>query len=106
MRTQASYEIQPYEVSGSELRVHWNIEQQTREDMDGSTVTFWQADEALCNSADNRSQLIEKIMATQYPTYGSEVAALSNGGESAATHQSLRVQAKTLADGWLAQLVG
>lgn len=101
MKTQASYEIQPYETSGSELRIHWNIEQQTREEMDGSTVTFWQADEALCGNADSRSQIIEKIMATKYPTYGSEVAALSNGGESAEAHQALRLQAKALADGWL-----
>jgi hypothetical protein len=40
-------------------------------------------------------------MATQYTT-GAEIAALSNGGESAAAHEAFRVQAKALADGWLA----
>jgi hypothetical protein len=45
--------------------------------------------------------MIEKIMATQYTT-GAEIAALSNGGESAAAHEAARLQAKALADGWLA----
>jgi hypothetical protein len=44
--------------------------------------------------------LIEKIMATKYPTYGAEVAAICNGGESAAEHEAFRVQAKSLANGW------
>jgi hypothetical protein len=101
MKTQASYEIQTYEVSGYELRIHWNIEQKTREDMDGATVTFWEADEALCDRRDSRSQIIEKIMATRYLTYGAEIAAIRNGGQSADDHQALRDQAKALADGWL-----
>jgi hypothetical protein len=101
MKTQASYEIQPYEVSEYELRIHWNIEQKTKEDMDGSTITYWEADEALCDRRDSRGALIEKIMQTSYPTYGAEIAAIRNGGQAAEDHQALREQAKALADGWL-----
>lgn len=100
MKTQAGYEIQPYEVSGYELRVHWNIEQKTRDDMDGTTVTYWEANEALCDRRDDRSQLIEKIMGSVY-TFGGEIAAICNGGLSASEHENLRTQAKLLADGWL-----
>jgi hypothetical protein len=101
MKTQASYEIQPYEVSGYDLRIHWNIEQKTREDMDGSTIAFWEANEALCDRRDSRGQIIEKIMQSVYPTFGAEIAAIRNGGQSAEDHQALRNQAKSLADGWI-----
>jgi hypothetical protein len=101
MKTQASYEIEPYEVSGYELRVHWDIEKKTKEDMNGATITFWEANEALCNRKDSRAQIIEKIMQTVYPTFGAEIAAIRNGGQNAEDHQTLRDQAKALADGWL-----
>lgn len=100
MKTQASHEIQPYEVSEYELRIHWNIEQKTKEDMDGSTITYWEADEALCDRRDSRSQIIEKIIGSVY-TVGAEIAAIQNGGQAAEDHQALRTQAKALADGWL-----
>ena len=100
MKTQASHEIQTYEVSEYELRIHWNIEQKTKEDMDGSTITYWEADEALCDRRDGRNQIIEKIIGSVY-TVGAEIAAIQNGGQAAEDHQALRAQAKILADGWL-----
>jgi hypothetical protein len=100
MKTQASYEIQPYEVSGYELRIHWNIEQKTKEDMDGSSISYWEANEVLCDRRDSRSQIIEKIIGSVY-TVGAEIAAIQNGGQAAEDHQALRAQAKILADGWL-----
>lgn len=100
MKTQASYEIQPYEVSGYELRIHWNIEQKTKEDMDGSSISYWEANEVLCDRRDSRSQIIEKIIGSVY-TVGAEIAAIQNGGQAAENHQALRAQAKILADGWL-----
>ena len=103
MKTQADHEIQPYDVSGMELRIHWNIEQKTREDMDGGTHTYWEADEALCGRFDDRATLIEKIIATEYST-GRELATINNQAadpEAYAAYQAFRVQAKALADGWL-----
>lgn len=100
MKTQASYEIQTYEVSEYELRIRWNIEQKTKEDMNGSTITYWEADEALCDRRDSRSQIIEKIIGSVY-TVGGEIAAIRNGGQAADDHQLLRTKAKALADGWL-----
>lgn len=102
MRTQASHEIQTYEVSEYELRIHWNIEQKTKEDIDGSTITYWEANEALCDRRDSRSQIIEKIIGSVY-TVGAEIAAIQNGGQAAEDHQALRAQAKALADGWLGE---
>jgi hypothetical protein len=103
MKTQASYEFQTYESSGQELRIHWNIEQKSKEDTDGETLTYWEADEALCNVYDNRDTLIEKIIGSVYST-AAEVATINNKDakpQAYAEYQAFRVQAKALADGWL-----
>lgn len=106
MKTQSNDKINAYDVSGMELRIHWNIEQKTREEMNGGVTTYWEADEALCGRFDDRSTLIEKVIATEYST-GRELAAINNQAtdpEAYAAYQAFRVQAKALADGWLAAM--
>jgi predicted Mrr-cat superfamily restriction endonuclease len=103
MKTEAGYEFQTYEPSGHELRIHWNIEQKNKEVMDGEIITYWEANEALCNVYDNRSQLIEKIIGAEY-TPSQEIATINNKDrkpEEYAAYQAFREQAKALADGWL-----
>lgn len=100
MKTQAGYEIQPYEVSGKELRIHWNIQEVIKEDMEG---TVWEANEALCLKTDNRSALIQKIIGSVY-SVADEIATINNAEskpEEYAEYQAFRLQAKALADGWL-----
>ena len=101
---EASYEIQTYETSGLDLRIHWNIEQRTRTDqITSNTYTYWYANEALCNIYDNRNQIIEKIIATEYDT-GAELATINNQErkpEEYQAYQNFRVLAKELADGWI-----
>lgn len=103
MKTQSNDPIQPYDVSGQELRIHWNITEQAKEGVDGEPYTYWEADEALCGLHDSRSTLIEKIIATEYTT-GRELATINNAQEKPddyAEYQAFRAQAKALADGWL-----
>jgi hypothetical protein len=103
MKTQAGYEFQTYEPSGHELRIHWNIEQKTKEVMDGEIITYWEANEALCNVYDNRSQLIEKIIGSVYSP-AAEIATINNKDskpDEYAEYQAFRIKAKELADGWL-----
>ena len=105
MTVQFTSEPDVYEVSGKELRIHWDITEVTREDMEGEIETFWTAQEALCRVSDVRNILIEKIMATAYTT-GAELAAINNADddpEEYAAYQAFRAQAKALADGWLGQ---
>lgn len=102
MKTQAGYKLQTYESSGQELRIRWNIEEKTKEDMDGVPTTYWEADEALCNVKDSRARLIEAIIGSVYDT-GAEIAIINNKEdkpEEYAEYQAFRVQAKALADGW------
>lgn len=103
MKTQANYQIQLYEVSGKELRIHWNIQQITKESIDGEAYTAWEANEALCLKTDSRSSLIEKIIGSVY-SVSDEIATINNAElkpEEYAEYQAFRVQAKSLADGWL-----
>lgn len=103
MKMQSTDKPEVYAVSGRELRVHWNIEQVTREGMDGETETFWQANEALCIVSDTRNILIEKIIGSIY-SIAAEIATINSRDsdpEEYAAYQAFRDQAKALADGWL-----
>ena len=98
MKTTSYEKLPAYEVSGVELTIYWNEEENApRED---ETEIYWSYDSCRAKTTDSRSALIEKIMATKYPTYGAEVAAIQNGGEDAIEHQAMRDLAKSLVDGW------
>jgi hypothetical protein len=86
-----------YEVSGSEVTIFWDEQTEQREDKTVYSYAY-----CVVSVYDDRAAIIEKIMATQYTT-GAEIAALSNGGESAAAHEAFRTEAKALADGWLTE---
>jgi hypothetical protein len=103
VKTESNYEFQTYEVSGQELRIHWNIATKTKNDMANKPVTYWEANEALCNKSDDRAALISKIIGSVY-TIPDEIATINNKDskpEDYAKYQAFRIQAKALADGWL-----
>lgn len=103
MKTEAGRQFDVYEVSGQELRIHWNIEQKTKEIMDGEVVSYWEANEALCLKTDPRHTLISKIIGSVY-SFADEIATINNKDskpQEYAAYQAFRVQAKALADGWL-----
>jgi hypothetical protein len=98
MKVTSYTQLNTYEVDGNDLTIHWN--EQEHPPKENETEVYWTYDGCRAFVSDTRDMLIEKIIATKYPTYGSEVAALANGGESAQEHEVFRVQAKALADGW------
>lgn len=94
-----------YAVSGQELRIHWDIQEITKEGVDGETETFWEANEALCNRFDSRDTIIEKIIGSVLSS-GAEIALINNkeiDPEAYDEYQNFRNQAKLLADGWIAE---
>lgn len=102
MRVYSSNKPSTYEASGQELRIHWNMQQVSREGVEGEIERYWEANEALCNVSDGRSVLIEKIIGSVYST-GAEIATINNmtsDPDAYAEYQAFRKQAKTLADGW------
>lgn len=99
MKVTSYTKLNTYEVDGNDMAIYWG--EQAHEPKEGETESYWTYNHCQAFASDTRNVLIEKIMATKYPTYGSEVSAIRNGGQDAEDHQALRVQAKALADGWL-----
>lgn len=98
MKTSAGREFEVYEVSGDELRIHWNIVDKSTEES-----VNWEADEALCLVYDTRASLISKIIRSVY-SLDDEFALINNKEDKPdeyAEFQDFRVLAKQLADGWI-----
>ena len=99
MKTYSNEQPNIYDVSGHELRIHFDMQEIATED-----GTQWQAEEVLCHVKDTRNQIIEKIIATRY-SVGAELATINNqtnDPDAYAAYQAFRVLAKELADGYAA----
>jgi len=100
MKVSSKEKLEDYQVIGDKLRIHWNHQEATVENIDGEQSTQWQCEEAVVKKTTSRSEIVEAIIQTEYPTYGAEIAAIRNGGADAEAHETLRIKAKELADGW------
>lgn len=100
MKVYSDTQLPVYQVIGQTLRIHWGSAEETKEQPDGTEVITYVCSEAICDKADGRNTIIEKIMASEYTT-GAELAAINNGGEDYDAYQAFRLQAKALADGWV-----
>lgn len=99
MKTHSPFQLDTYQVMGRKLHINFNEQfVEGSEDMEDQYVY----DTAVIpDKLAKRDSIIEAIMATKYPTFGSELAAIRNGGIEAEEHEALRLKAKGLADGWL-----
>lgn len=103
MKTQSSTKPETYQILGRTLRIHWNEQQVTRDGMDGQPMTYWEANEAVCDVNDARDILIEKIIGSVYGV-GAELATINNKDskpDEYAAYQALRLKAKELANNWV-----
>jgi hypothetical protein len=94
-----------YDVTGEELRIHWGIEQFNVASPDGENRTQWVANEAVCSVRDSRAQIISSIIRACY-SVDDEFSLINNQSdkpEKYSAYQAFRLQAKTLADGWIAR---
>jgi len=88
-----------YQVLGSKLRIHWNYQEvPAKEDIPAS----WSCEEACVPKTASRADIITAIIRARY-TIDDEFAAINNGGDEHQVLLDFRVEAKELADGWLAQ---
>lgn len=101
MKSYSSEKQEKFVTSGKELRINFNHSTVDKEDFDGNVETQHVCDQVVVQRTAGRDEIIEAIIATRYPTYGSEIAAIQNGGDDAETHQTFRDKAKALADEWL-----
>ena len=98
MKVYSTDKPETYAVSGSELRIHWDMQEIINDE-----TAQWEANEALCNIYDTRAQIIEKIIGSVMDT-GAEIAKINNRDtdpEAYAEYQAFRALAKQLADGWI-----
>ena len=100
MKVYSSEQLPVYQVSGQELRIHWDAQEVSTSGMEDTPRTQWEQNEALCNVSDSYGQLVAKIIGSVYD-YNAEFAAINDGGEKYAAYQAFRAQAKQLANGWL-----
>ena len=98
MRVNSNDKLPEYQVIGSKLRIHWNYEEVPETE---DTPSGWSCEEAVVSKTASRSQIIEAIIATKYPTLGAELAVINNGGQEYEDYQAFRAMAKSLADGWI-----
>ena len=99
MKTHSPFQLETYQVMGRKLHINFNEQfVEGGEDM-GDQYVYDTA--VIPDKLAKRDSIIEAIMATKYPTFGSELAAIRNGGVEAEEHEALRLKAKELADGWL-----
>lgn len=102
MKTYSAEQLPTYQVSGQELRIHWDAKEVPAPSMD-EPRTQWEQNEALCDVADSRGQIISAIIRSVY-SVDAEFAAINNAEDDPAEYaafQAFRTQAKLLADGWL-----
>lgn len=101
MKTYSAEQLPTYQVSGQELRIHWDAKEVPAPG--NEPATQWEQNEALCGVADSRGQIISAIIRSVY-SVDAEFAAINNAEDDPAEYaafQAFRTQAKLLADGWL-----
>ena len=101
MKFQTDNQPQTYEVSGTELRINFNVQQVEREMINGNKVKFFEGDQVLVNKGSKKSEIIEAIIASRY-TIGTEVALSRRNEADPAKVEYLAFvdQAKALAKGY------
>ena len=99
MKTYSNTQLPTYQISGQELRIHWDAQEVAAPNI-GEPRMQWEQNEAVCGLNDTYDQLVAKIIKSVYD-YNAEFAAINDGGEKYAVYQAFRLQAKALARGWI-----
>lgn len=99
MKVFSNTQLPTYQVSGQDLRIHWDAQEVPAPSI-GEPRMQWEQNEALCQVSDNYGQLVAKIIGSVYD-YNAEFAAINDGGEKYTAYQAFRTQAKALAEGWI-----
>lgn len=105
MKTQTDNILPTYQVLGQVLRINYGEVQETKTDMHGNPHTSYVYITAISEPAATRSMLIDSIIQSRYSS-ADEVAIINNQTSNPveyADYQFFRVQAKELADCWLAK---
>lgn len=92
-------QLPTYQKFGTKIRVNFDEQKLTETDEDGTETAFFKYRFVDFQLTASRDQRIEAIIANKYPTYGSEIAAINNGGTEYDNYLEHRTLAKQLANG-------
>lgn len=98
MKTQSPTRLKTYQILGRKLRINFNEEYTEETEESDAYYTYITAE---VDKLAPRNVIIEAIMGSLYPTYGSEIAELNSGADGFSRHEYNRCKAKVLADSWL-----
>mgnify|MGYP001774133333 CR=1 FL=1 len=98
METVIDQQLPTFEKRGLTLRVNFNEEEFIQESEGQEPKTMWRYTTAAFPVTASRPERIEAIIATRYPSYGSELAAINNGGAETDAYHAFRELAKQLAN--------
>ena len=92
METQSNNQLPEFEYLGNTLRINFNEKFVEKEDM-----TYYQYKTAVISKSASLDERIEAIIATEYPTYGAELAAKNGSAVEVYKHNETVAKAKWLA---------
>lgn len=105
MKTQTDSILPTYQVLGQVLRINFDQQEVTQNDMQGNPHTSYEYTTAISEPSATRAMLIEAVIGSRYSP-ADETAIINNQVSNPidyADYQFFRVQAKAMADSWLAK---
>jgi hypothetical protein len=95
MKTYSGEQLPKFQVSGTELRIHWDAKE-----VESPNGTQWEQEEAVCHVQDPYGTLVAKIIGAVYD-HNAEFAAINDGGEQKDDYMAFRLVAKQLAKDYI-----
>jgi len=108
MITCTDKKLPTYQIFGERLHINFDEKEVTVQNFDGHERIAYEYVTSVSTTHSDRSALINDIIRSQY-NIADEFALINNAQEKPeqyAKYQAFRVQAKALADNWIAQLQG
>lgn len=103
MKTTANEPLPRFQRLGMTLVINFDETPEEVTDDNGKTYTRYHYLTAKVKKTATSDQRVEAIIATRYPTYGAELAAINNGGQETDDYRAFRAAAKQLAKESFAQ---
>lgn len=97
METTSKERLPKYQRLGMQLIVNFNEQEINSLDEDDKPVIEYRYDTAKVCRTSNRDERIEAMIATRYPTYGAELAAMHKTGVEAGEYAEFRELCKITA---------
>lgn len=97
MKTQANEKQPEFQFLGDNFRINFDEVIETKTGDNEITITSYNYTTACVAKSATYEEIVEAIVAINYPTYGSELSAIRKGGEFELAHTAWVDKAKLIA---------